>query len=178
MNNITSKKIETLLGLKSNTLHYYIKSGAFVPEVDKGEGTGHTRLFSAKNFLEAAIIKRMIDAGYSKKIILKFFESIGNSKEWQGLKPGQIVKDRIIFIIIFYFSGDEIVHQFVKRKPKETGKSLVDISDEDFFNALSSPSRELNLNLTIKETTETELFSIINISAIMGRFFYIFDPKK
>ncbi len=178
MNKITSKKIESLIGLKSNTLHYYIKSGAFVPEIDEGVGTGHTRLFSVKNFLEAAILKRMLNFGYSKNVILKFFESIGNSKEWRGIKPSQIIKDRIIFFIIFYFSGGEIVHQFVKRKPKEIRKSFADVSDEDFFNALRSPSRELNLNLIIRESPETELFSIINISGIIGRFFHIFDPKK
>ncbi len=175
MTKITSKKIEKLTGLKSNTLHYYIKSGALVPEVDKGEGTGHTRLFSVKNFLEACIIKRMIDFGYSKHIILKFFESIAKSEEWQDFKTDQAIKDRIIFLIIFYRSGSEIVHCFTKSKPI---KSFKDVSDKDFLNGLKNPtlSSEFELSLAISETTE--MFSIINISAIIGHFFHIFDPKK
>ncbi len=108
----TSKKIENLIGLKSNTLHYYIKSGALVPEIDKGEGTGHTRLFSPKNFLEAHIIKSMINFGYSKNIILKVLKAIGKLKEWQKIKTKQDTRG----YIIFYFCNNEIVCDFIKDK--------------------------------------------------------------
>ena len=176
MNKITSKKIENLIGLKSNTLHYYIKSGALVPEIDEGVGTGHTREFSAKNFLEACMIKRLIDFGYSKNMILKFFESINRSREWREINTKQIIKDRIIFIIIFYRSGDEIVCQFDKSKPSI--RSFADITDDQFIDSLKNPSHsnEFNLDLIINKTME--LFSVINISAVIGEFFHIFDPKK
>ena len=53
MNIFTSKQLEEIIGLKVNTLHYYVAAGGLDPDVDPGEGRGKSRLFSPTNFVEA-----------------------------------------------------------------------------------------------------------------------------
>ena len=67
---LTSKQVEKALNIRANTLHYYIKAGALVPDIDAGKGRGKKRLFSETNLMEIFIIKRLIDYGIPQRVIV------------------------------------------------------------------------------------------------------------
>jgi len=89
----TSSEIDKETGLKANTLHYYIQGGAITPEIDRGEGTGKTRRFSETNFVEAVLIKNLLDFGLPRKSILKIFKAINDSDERHRLNP-RLIKEK------------------------------------------------------------------------------------
>lgn len=67
--NFTTKQITDIVGIKPNTLHYYIENGAIVPDVDPGHGRGTQRLFSAVNVIEIVMIHKLMKLGLLKKNI-------------------------------------------------------------------------------------------------------------
>ncbi len=88
----TSKQIERNLGLKANTLHYYIKAGGIIPDIDPGSGTGTSRKFSAINYFEAAIILNLMRYGLPKRTILEILINIKTAGDRSLLDPGEIYK--------------------------------------------------------------------------------------
>ena len=88
----TSKMIEETTGMKVNTLHYYIQSGVIIPDIDRGEGTGKSRIFSKTNCLEAIIINKLMKCGIPKRTIIKVFKKIRESNDYDKLNPKRILK--------------------------------------------------------------------------------------
>ena len=124
MNIFTSKQLEEIIGLKVNTLHYYVAAGGLDPDVDPGEGRGKSRLFSPTNFVEALLIMRLILFGIPKKRILEFLKSIRKSGERDRLSPDRIEgapKARIFLVFRLQTNmpatsldpDPEKIHQFV-----------------------------------------------------------------
>ncbi len=99
---ITSLVIEKFVGLKSNTLEFYIENGALNPDIGFGSGTGSQHLFSTTNVMEAAIIHRMMSLSISKRLILAILKSINKSGKRPLLNPQSILKeDGTQFLMIF-----------------------------------------------------------------------------
>ena len=88
---LTSKKIEALVGLKANTLHYYIEAGVIFPDIDPGSGTGTVRLFSATNLIEAEILQQLIRFQLPKRVIVDVFRKIKVAGERDQLDPRVIL---------------------------------------------------------------------------------------
>ncbi len=110
---VTSKQIEQITGLKVNTLHYYIKSGAIIPDIDVSAGRGTKRLFSDMNLMEALIIQRLIETGVSKRRIVEGLERIRTAGERDKLSFSAIAHEQSGFLI-FYLQDKTILHGFIK----------------------------------------------------------------
>ena len=119
----TTKQIEDSLGLKANTLHYYIHSGAITPGIETGTGT--RRLLSATNYVEAVIIRQLMKFGVPKRTIINMFRSIDNANERDSLNPSRQLKKESdvsqleeVEYLVFFLSHDDfnpggISHKFV-----------------------------------------------------------------
>ncbi len=106
MRTFSSTDIEKITGLKSNTLHYYIQRGIIYPDVREAEGRGTRRVYSAKNLLEAFILKFLMDLGLPRKAIQSFFES-ARAGYGEGLFDPHALSDRARTVILFYPSLSE-----------------------------------------------------------------------
>ena len=106
MNIFTSKQLEESMGLKTNTIHYYVDSGAFAPDIDPGEGRGKSRLFSRTNFVEALLVKRLISFGMPKKRILAFLKSIQKTGDRELLNPDRIWNEKENMFLVFRLQPD------------------------------------------------------------------------
>ena len=172
----TSKQIESEVGIKVNTLHYYVQSGAIDP-IDPGSGRGTRRIFSEKNFIEAIILKRLLDLRLPKQTILNFFKELKLTNEWTKLDPRRIIEQRKKVLIIFYAHGNTIKITYIIEdiKGKDTNvKSFKDITDQEFFNTLMG-NNKYEVKFQINEWVEA--FSIIDVTAIMVNHIHLFNKK-
>jgi DNA-binding transcriptional MerR regulator len=118
MKEITSTKIQKLVGLKANTLHYYVQAGAIIPDIDLGEGTGHTRIFSETNLMEISILTTLVNFGLPKRIILQLFKNIQKAVERDKLNPEKIPEKAETQLLLFFpegppVSSKKITHKFI-----------------------------------------------------------------
>ncbi len=102
MRSFSSPDIEHITGLKTNTLHYYLQRGAFTPDVQPAKGRGSHRRFSARNLLEACLLKFLMDLGLPRRFILDFFDGIHETYRSGVLDPEAIASSSGEMIIIFY----------------------------------------------------------------------------
>jgi hypothetical protein len=104
----TTTFIQEKFGLKSNTLHYYIKAGAIVPDIDPGRGTGTKRLLSEINVMECVILKNLLSISLPKAVIVYFFKTI-RKPYWERslLDPSKIVSEKANLTLYFYTAGPE-----------------------------------------------------------------------
>lgn len=160
----TSKQIEENLHLKVNTLHYYIESGAIIPDVDKGRGTGTKRIFSSLNFFEACIIKHLMNYRQPKKSIVAMMKSIRDAGDRHFLNPARFLKSDsdkgYIEFLVFISDGEgSFTHRFIKHgggayvKPRQhwreqQGKTFYD-GLEDIGDFLTTMPNGIFINLTI-----------------------------
>ncbi len=54
-----------IVGISYRQLDYWARTGLLVPSVDRGSGTGRTRLYSYLDIVGLKVIKRLLDAGVS-----------------------------------------------------------------------------------------------------------------
>jgi hypothetical protein len=109
----TTKEICGKVGIKSNTLHYYIEAGAIIPDVDESQGRGTQRLFSAVNLIEVAMVKRLISFGLLKKSIVLMLKSIRAKNERERLVSSLYAQDGINVFIAFAPDGSKgFEHRF------------------------------------------------------------------
>jgi DNA-binding transcriptional MerR regulator len=129
----SSKEIEAAVGLKMNTLHYYINAGAITPDVDEGRGYGHKRLFSSTNFTEVIIIRRLMDMGLPQSRITVMMKSINAAGDRSRLDPmkylhawtagGQFRRDYIVFLPAgkkydhVFITGQDSLASFMETNP-------------------------------------------------------------
>ena len=159
----TTREIEKSTGLKVNTLHYYVQAGAFNLQ-DPGGGRGTRRLLSERNFIEAVILKRLIELGLSKKIIVGLFKQFTNSAKWQNLTSREIVNAASLVYIVFWLERGEIRCKIEIPKSKIT--SFSQVSDKEFFESIKSPGQE-NSIMELKMEQSIEIFLVINVNAIV-----------
>lgn len=141
---ITSQKIEQICGLKANTLHYYIQSGAIVPDIDKGSGRGTKRLFSSTNLIEAIIIQRLIDLGLSKKRIVQALKSIQNANERSKLSDPIEMSKFSEFLVLSPTADGSMTHQFIENNDPD---ALMKILENSSTNTMFDCSIVLKLPL-------------------------------
>lgn len=65
MDEFTKREAADISQLPMRAVQYYTERGLLEPEVNLGEGKGSTRLYSRKNLVEMALIKRFSDYGMS-----------------------------------------------------------------------------------------------------------------
>lgn len=157
----TSKQIENHFGLKINTLHYYVQAGIITPEIDRGSGTGHQRLFSETNAVEAAIIAKLMKMGLAKKNIAKVFEGIAKAGERKRLDPRNIVDsdDSVDFLLIYPGDDGNLSHRFVSNMGPEfskKGKAAREIwrvtsvdQPENIYDFMFSANPIISINLSL-----------------------------
>ena len=137
----TSKQIEQYVGIKANTLHYYIQSEAIIPDVDEGSGTGTRRIFSGTNYFEACIIKQLMDYGLPKKSIVQMMKSVRDSGDRHFLNPDRFLKSDSDNIrgefLVFLPQEKGFTHRFIKhggeayRKSHSQWKAMRDKTSND-----------------------------------------------
>ena len=154
MDYITSKTIEREVGLKSNTLHYYIKAGAIIP-FDPGSGRGTQRRFSRKNLLEAVMLKHFIKIGFSKMLIVKIFQKINTSSHWKNLNPIDPIKQFVALEL--YLLGEDV---------------QVDLIRQEWPGKISRI-----FEMTLKINQRCQFFNLVNLSAIASQYLRVFDQK-
>lgn len=159
----TTNKIEESIGLKANTLHYYIEAGAFDLQ-DPGAGRGTRRLLSERNFIEAVILKRLLEMGFSKKIIVRFFKQFTQSAEWQNLTSREIINAVSLVYVVFWLEHGEIRCKIEIPKSKKT--SFSQVSDEDFFESIKRPAQGKAV-MELEMDKAVEIFLVINVNAIV-----------
>jgi len=170
MQSITSKTIEREVGLKSNTLHYYIEAGAIIP-FDPGSGRGTQRRFSKKNLFEAVMLKHFIKIGFSKVLIVKIFKKINSSHSWKRLNPIDPIKEFVVLEL--YLLGDEVQVDLIRQDwPGETPKTFNDVDMTDFINALTG---EATFKVTLEINQRCQFLNLVNLSAIASQYLRIFD---
>jgi hypothetical protein len=135
---LTSAQIEEITGLNINTQYYYKEAGALVPDIDAG-GRGNPRLWSGTNMIEASIIKRSMDYGLPKKIIVEMMNSIREAGDRNRLDPGRWLEikqagseDLITEYLLFFTNPDEkpgISHRFVLDAGDKHQGTLEDLLD-------------------------------------------------
>jgi len=89
---LTTAKVEDITLFKANTLHYYIREGAIIPDVDRGEGNGKQRLFSLTNVIEVAILSQLKGLRMPRKAIARLFKRIRETGDRENLDPENILK--------------------------------------------------------------------------------------
>ncbi|MGD9082882.1 MAG: MerR family transcriptional regulator [Desulfobacterales bacterium] len=99
--------IEEITGMKVNTLHYYIKGGAIIPDIRLGEGTGKSREFSETNCLEVIIINRLMNYGIPRRTIIEIFKKIRKNGERGRLDPRKICNAKTTEYLLIYIHEKE-----------------------------------------------------------------------
>ena len=125
INAFLTATVERITGLKGNTLHSYIQRGAIVPEVRDAEGRGSRRLFSARNLVEAFVLKWLMDLGLPRNAILAFFENARRGYGPDCFDP-RTVQERSRVTILFYPSSrGETAFRILEGEAGEGGRLQV-----------------------------------------------------
>ena len=88
----TTKIVSEIIGINSNTMHYYIEAGGIVPDIDKSSGTGTKRLFSETNLVEAGVLFELMLLHIPKRESVSFLRRIRNNNDRDKLNPINILK--------------------------------------------------------------------------------------
>ncbi|MFZ7124748.1 MAG: MerR family transcriptional regulator [Desulfobacterales bacterium] len=120
---LTSKQIESITGLKANTLHYYVQAGAVTPDIDGGDGRGTRRLFSGTNLVEVVIINRLIEMGVAKQRILECLKGIREAGDREKLAPEKIQHPFSGFLVFAWDGSGQIKHKFIGYADREKALS-------------------------------------------------------
>jgi DNA-binding transcriptional MerR regulator len=69
MKGLSRKQVAQKLGLTDRTVWFYTEQGLVKPEIHNPKGKGTTRLYSAKNVMELAVIRKLGDHGLKLELI-------------------------------------------------------------------------------------------------------------
>ncbi len=171
----TSKQIESSLSLRLNTLHNYCKAGAITPEIDEGKGTGHQRVFSATNYVEAIIIKQLMNLGMPQAKIVMMLKSIVEAGDRRRLDPQRYLdrkeKSEYTELLVFTMPDNKArhCHRFVMDDPIH-GKIMTrrEARGGNGFNITSSDQTERLSDFTFLSPA----LIVFNLDVIMG--FWLF----
>lgn len=136
----TSQDIDDACGLKPNVIHVYHQAGALIPDIDQGKGTGHRRLFSATNFMEAAIISYMMGDGMPRRVIVDTLKSIRSANERHLLNPASIIKSMFGHYLVLYNEGGKFRHQFLTEDSSKTVMSSLLLRVPEFTHVFNLTS--------------------------------------
>jgi DNA-binding transcriptional MerR regulator len=164
MRQFTTKTIEEATGLKRNTLHYYIEAGAIVPE-DPGRGRGTRRVLSRKNFIEAAILKRLLDLGLTKTRNLQALNLIRQSQDWKDLNIKALLELRPTYLFFLLHNNALSMNVLVEEKRKPV--TFSDISDEEFLEGLNNPQSPV---LEMVMDHHYDIVTIIDLVALAVKY--------
>ncbi len=125
----TTKQIVESVGIKPNTLHYYIENGAIVPDIDQSQGRGTQRRFSAVNMIEIVIIHRLIKIGLLKKNITQMIKGLRDKGDREKLIMSPYPHDDELDLVFTVDDNDVCKHYFVFSSGDENliGLSLRDV---------------------------------------------------
>ena len=103
---ITAQTIHRFTGLKPNTLHYYVREQAVIPDVFKGSSQGTQKLFSSVNVMECALIQFLINFHIPRRDIVALLKSIRETNQRILLDPAEILNDDRISALLFSSGHD------------------------------------------------------------------------
>ena len=121
---LTSTQIEQLVGLRVNTLHYYVQAGAIVPDISTGAGRGTKRLFGSKNLVEVIIVKRMIEMHVGKQKIVEAMKSLRTDGEYKKKSLSELGDPVHRYLSVFSLEKGQMVHRLIKFSDEDSLKTL------------------------------------------------------
>jgi len=160
MNNFTSRYVADEFKIKLNTLHYYVEAGVIEP-ANPGSGTGTKRFYSPKNLLEILILKYLLDLGFQKKNIIKFFNGLKSNQAWKNFKFQDDFCFKQIFMIYLFVDDGNVKNEIGIIPISE--KKIKNVSIDSLCDALKGKNKS---KISIAFDSEVGIFTAVNLSAI------------
>lgn len=95
-----SSEVSVLTGLTQRQIDYWDRTGLFKPSLAQARGRGSARFYSYLDLVELKIVKRLLDAGLSTKLLKDCLLFLKNNLHEKALSRVSLISDgRGLFLL-------------------------------------------------------------------------------